>query len=463
MLWFLLAEVALGLLLPTLGPTGAILVVVVVAAPVVMLVKAEHLVVLTMLSLYFSRLLVYYGAPSLLNYAHYPLAIVAMLQLLQTRGDVNRGLITALIVSLALTILSSAVGAWNAFRPILAWLTLYEPFIFFGLVVALDEPAKRHVRRLAIVIAFIQLPWAVSQFAAHSFGDPVQGTLVGQGAGHHIMGAICAAAGWLLLFSGKRTPLLVFGSLALLGVGVLSDAKQIYGALIVAVMLVGVLQARRVATSLLVPGIVLMALIYVSAQFYEPMEMIVDTKLGEELFGNKIEQASGIASDMGSGQSMLGLGAGNGLSRVALTSVPGFSTTVPAFIVGDDPSTLATAALAGYDEGEVSSAASPFSSWIGIYSDLGVLGLFAYVVAAAMAIRQLRRAGESHKRICYVLLGLAAVLGYVFTWLEEPSFTVFIALLMATGVPTAKPAVPADEDASLDASRALPAARWSRR
>jgi hypothetical protein len=428
--------VIVGLLLPVRGPSLAIVFAVLLVAPAAFMLKAEHVVVLALGAMFVSRLLVLGGFPSMVAFAHFPLAMIALIKLMQLPAErSNWRLLACILASFALSLLSAVLTTWEAFRPFLAWLTLIEPFIFFGLVAAMPLASKHMLRKLLLGIAIAQLPFALLQFTAYGLGDHVQGTLIGQGAGHHIMGAICAAAGWLILWAnGRRTATWVMVAAALLVVGILADAKQVYGALIAGMLLVGMIQFRHLGPSLIAPAMVMIAVVFVSAHFYAPMGRVVDTGLGEQLFGNKVNQIAEVSDAMGLGRSFTGLGAGNGLSRAALSSVPGYGS-VPTLIVGDDPAPIADHALANYDAGNVSSAASPFSSWLGIYSDLGLLGIAIYLALAALVVYQLRTASEEHRRVSYTLIAFAAVLGYVFTWLEEPAFTVFLAVLMASGIP----------------------------
>lgn len=457
------AEALIGLMLPLGGASLAVMVAVLLVSPAALMLKTEHLVLLALASLFVSRLLVLGGFPSMVAFAHFPLAIVAFIKLLQVPADrSNKHLVTGLFIFLGITVVSAVTTSWEAFRPLLSWVTLVEPFIFFGLVAAMPVESKRELRRVALYIAIAQLPLALMQFATHGVGDDVQGTLIGQGAGHHIMGAICAASGWVILWAnGKRTASYIALAIALLFIGVLADAKQVYGALIAGMLVVGAIQFRHVGPSLIAPAVVMIAVVFVSSHFYAPMARVVDTNMGEQLFGNKADQIAEVSSAMGLGHTLTGLGAGNGLSRTALSSVPGYGS-VPTLIVGNDPAPIADTALANYDAGNVSSAASPFSSWLGIYSDLGILGIATYFGLAFIVVRQLRTAPEDHRRVSYTLLAFAAVLGYVFTWLEEPAFTVFIAVLMATGIPEPEPAAAQSPESPKPAKPRLPVLGRSR-
>lgn len=330
---------------------------------------------------------------------------------------------------------------------------------------SMDDESKVRLRSFAIWIAIAQIPFVLSQFASSGIGDLVQGTLVGQGAGHHIMGAITAAAGWMLLFTAKRrSGVWVLLGLALIGLGVLADAKQVYGALIAAVLLASVFQlrSRRTAATLLMPAAILLAIVFASAQFYAPMERVLNQQIVAQVTGDKVEQATDIIGELGIDNALLGLGAGNGLSRTSLASVSGYGN-VPPLLMGDTPSTIAVRELRGFDTGGASSVDSPFSSWLGIYTDSGVLGLVMYLVLAFLVWKRLKSSSESHKKSSYMLLAFAALLGFIFTWLEEPAFTVFLAVLLASGVrPPAEGVVQRGLSAGLQGlSRPLSALRRS--
>src|SRR4051812_21923975 len=85
--------VLVGGLLAVLGASTTVLLVVLLVAPLAFVIRTELLVQATLVSLFFSHFLVSFGAPSTLTFAHFPLAIVAFLRLIQDSGSSNRGLI----------------------------------------------------------------------------------------------------------------------------------------------------------------------------------------------------------------------------------------------------------------------------------------------------------------------------------------------------------------------------------
>ena len=111
--WLLLTEVLVGISLAVVGPSTTVLVAVLLVAPAALLIRAEHLVLLTLGALFFSRLLVDFGAPSTLNFAHFPLAILALVKLLERPADQESGrLITWLVLSLVLTLSDAHPDLW---------------------------------------------------------------------------------------------------------------------------------------------------------------------------------------------------------------------------------------------------------------------------------------------------------------------------------------------------------------
>jgi hypothetical protein len=78
----------------------------------------------------------------------------------------------------------------------------------------------------------------------------------------------------------------------------------------------------------------------------------------------------------------------------------------------------------------VSSPWSPISSWIGLFGDLGLLGLGIYVWMARRLWRELPKRhawGVQTAKACMVMAG---VLGLAYSWLEEPAFTTWVALIV---------------------------------
>jgi hypothetical protein len=417
-------------------PVMALFVVALLMVPLLFVVEAKYLIAAGVAMALFSRLFSGLGAPSLINYAHFGLAVIILARLVWQHLARRRLMFDFALAGLGTVVLASTlVHGLHGLRPMFFWLTIVEPFLFFALTVDMDARSRRQLRTLLILFAAMQIPFAAVQFALNGLGDGVKGTLLNQGAGPHIIGAVGLIAALLVLTSTRRG---VSGSLLLvlplLAIGVWSDAKQVYGAFAIAALPFAFVLLRGHFVSAL-PGLAVVFVALVAGAVAYP-ETFASFSVDEvERHGDiKYEQLREISADGGWQSALLGQGAGNGLSRVALTTVPGYGD-VPHLILGDEVAPLALRTLRNYSAGLISSASSPFSSWASIYFDIGVLGLLMYLMLGAWVFKEAGRGTGAGRNFACILIVFAAILGTVFTWLEEPAFTLY--LVAAVGCMTA--------------------------
>lgn len=76
-----------------------------------------------------------------------------------------------------------------------------------------------------------------------------------------------------------------------------------------------------------------------------------------------------------------------------------------------------------------SSAWSGVSSWLGLFGDFGIVGLLVYLGLSVYVWRQVRRRKSWGASAAQAVLLTAAMLGAMFSWLEEPGFTLVVALI----------------------------------
>ena len=437
----LLGAATVGVLQPSVSLLYLVFLAALLLIPVALSLDAERLILGALGIVMFSRLLVALGAPSLLNYAHFGVALIALMKLVERRqSGIGSVAFDAGLIGLTLVTIASAVGnGLFGLRPALFWLSITEPFLFLALMTGMEEASRKRLRGFILAFAIIQLPFAGLQFLMHGIGDDVKGTLVGQGAGHHILGAICVIAGVVIIARARRKGHLdlILWVLAgvLLSVGIFSDAKQVYSALALAAIPFAPSLFRLRVASLLPLGVLLAVVMVGGAQFYSPLARTFDVDVVRETAERKLDQNLDVASEIGWGGSFLGLGPGNGLSRVALTTVPGYGHVPPGILGEDQPAHLASVTLASYPATRLSSASSPFSSWLGIYTDVGVLGLLMYIVLGLWAWNTLARSRPNDRDMGRLLLLLAVVLGFVFLWLDEASFMIYLAVAIGTYLP----------------------------
>ena len=112
----------------------------------------------------------------------------------------------------------------------------------------------------------------------------------------------------------------------------------------------------------------------------------------------------------------------------------GFSS-VPEEIVGTEPAPLALVYISRrskIDESGKSSVSSPYSSWMGILTDVGILGFAMYLLLWAWILSTLAKFKPNARAVGLLIISMALILGGVFFWLDEPAFTLYVAAALGT-------------------------------
>ncbi|MGH8874250.1 MAG: hypothetical protein ACRDVM_03225, partial [Acidimicrobiia bacterium] len=357
------------------------------------------------------------------------------------------------VLSAVLTAASWLGGSDSSLlRTMLLWPVLMEPFVVILTVCHLSAQGlpSRWARHLAVGIVLAEVPVAASQALAFGIGDAVQGTLVEQGAGHHVlglMGLAVALVGLADLVMGQASLRSWSGAMVVGGfsLGVLTDVKQglaLFFLVAALLMAIGLRRRSRISSRTLVTvGTVaaLVALVAVLNTFSlaarEPWR--ASSFLGAK--GAALATSTELMAKAPMGY-LVGLGPGTTYTRVAwLTSPLGEDSFLQRFELQP---TAVTARLAEEWIRNplwlASSVSSPFSTWTGVYGDLGTLGLLAYAALWWLPMRVASRS-DTEKLGVRVLVVFSVCLGLLFNWLEEPQYVLTVGLLIgaaiATGVP----------------------------
>ena len=439
----LLGSVAIGLAQVRMPFVGPGLLVGLVVLPLVLLAPYHLLLSGVLVLLIWSRLLLLIGAPALVTYAHFALFLVVLLKLIYLPSPLTAETRKILMLTglLALAIAASAiVSGWVQLRPLLLWLVLAEPFIMYGLMRGLGEAERTFVMWTALWSALIQIPFAFLQFAQYGTGDFVKGTLIRQGAGHHIVGAIGVMGAVLWLTEAKRiklptSALTVAIPLLLMSIGVLSDAKQVYAALAIAIVPTVLYLTRH--KPLVGVAIVMFPVVFIAvgSQFNESLSKVGSREVIQENIDLKLSYLDIVGNYLSPETTAFGLGPGQGASRVAMLTLPDYGS-VPELLVGNRPAELAKELTQadrdywGVNQG--SSMNSPFNSVLGLFADVGIVGCLAYAWLGVTVWRSMNDRLPLQQRLGKSLLLFALVLGLLFTWLDEPGFSVFLAVTLAS-------------------------------
>ncbi len=399
-----------------------------------------------------SRLLVATGYfPESLNFFHFPLVLLAALVSAaeaKPRSSRRRALGYGLSALLAACLLSWIVNGGQPIRPLLDWLVFAEPFLLIYAIVSMptDPRMIKTLWGLALVLPFVQLPLAVYQAFSLGLADYMQGLFIGMGAGAHVAGGLTLVGSLICLARAIGAAKLKAGSFWLLGgvslflVAVLMDAKQVIIAFFPSLlfMLLGLVRmkwSRAVLAFPLLAGIILGAFSY-----YQPLQMVLDWTLISRGVLGKAQAFAVIASRLSSGASgwFFGLGPGNTVSRVALMGLDSFvKPGSPVYLLGLKPA-LTTIELWNLTASSwlfsASSVWSSVSSWLGLFGDLGLVGFGIYLWMCLKVWQGIGSEAVWQTRLARAVLLMCGLLGFMFSWLEEPGFTMPAGLVAGLGL-----------------------------
>jgi hypothetical protein len=398
-----------------------------------------------------SRLAVATGyISSFANFVHYPLVlVVALLAAAESPAGApgRRPLELGVLSLLAVALVSWLINGGDLLRPFLDWLVFAEPLlVIYAIMLMPQVPARAgFLWALALGLLFAQLPLAVYQGTRFGFSDPVQGIFIGLGSGAHVAGAVSLVGSLACTARGlsKRKPAAVVawltGAVALFSVAYIADAKQVIMAWIPALLLLLAASTRQRATWVLAG---LPILVVVLLAFLEPpsaLQRAFDWNLISQGAAGKLNAFSVIAERLSSSwvEWLIGLGPGNSVSRVATMGLDAFvKHDSPVYLLGLGPAatTVELWNLTASNPLYASSSVWSFvSSWLGLLGDLGLAGMAAYLASVAAVWARLRGRVGWEPAAARSAQQMMILLAFLYSWLEEPGYTVMAALVIGLG------------------------------
>ena len=393
-----------------------------------------------------SRVLVSWGvAPSAVNFAHFPLAVAAaVVATLETSeaSPLARRMGAGILGLLGVAFASWAWNGGEFLRPVLTWLVFTEPFLLFYALVR-SPMGEKQVRAFFVgllALAALQLPFGLWQAATIGWGDPVAGTFAGLAAGAHVAGAM-ACLGLLIVLGRSVEPGVlhrgrwVLATLALFVLPVIADAKQVIVAFLPPfALVVARASGRRIGPAVAATGLIA-ALVVSAAYVYTPLQSLLNLRLFQGGIESKVTSAQVVFQKMEPPvEVLLGLGPGNSMSRVSLLTAGGMvkrSSPVAALGLRTAPTTRELLDSFRSNFMWSSSAWTGISSWLGIFGDFGLLGLLIYSWLGFQIWSASSGLPGYYRGIVSGALLSGLVLGVVYSWLEEPGYTLPLAALCA--------------------------------
>ena len=404
--------------------------------------RASYLAMLVVLAALFPRILTTFGAPGVVKFFHFTLAVVFLVFLFPYiwTNQTKRLLIglAALLWTISVSGLINSAGMANV---LLDFVLLAEPFLLLVLIVNQSMSAS-HLKHFWIVILlamFAHTTLAYYQYYSVGHHDPdlVKGLFIEQGAGHHVAGAVALTAAVYFFSSIALIPHLLrpFISGSVAAVVILSDSKQVIAVFLLslwALLILKIKNMRRfvqyLCLSFACAGIVALAAytIVPSLSFWADLSRI------QQGLEAKFSIVSIVTSHYRSSLNLIfGLGPGHTVGRLA-SLLPEYREHLDMFGATMFPVTEAAGVqresnyLSNSKTG--SSMWSPFFFWAGLWGDLGIAGCAAYLLLWYIVFREVCSNELSHYFVFTIL-----IFGLVFSWLEEPGYMLFVTALIGLG------------------------------
>jgi hypothetical protein len=401
------------------------------------------------------------GLPDILNFTHYPAALVFAVAATHRPRPEHARLPAGRWISalLLLTLLSSVANATNPLRGIMFVVIVGEPLLVIWAIQrwGVDTSTEFRVGVIALTGLLMQIPLGLWQGSRAGWLDSVQGTLVGHGAGAHILGGLFALGLFMWLASvvdGRHSRLTacVAGGIAL---GIMGAAGAVQVILLAAIALPAIVlfQPRerslsagreerrtrrgtsRIAIASLLALFVLSAPVwagFITSGLSSRATDLADPSQREEVILPMERFRSNPL------QFLLGSGPGTSASRAALLLTPSYlkpGSSFEGFPLEPTPLALeysrkSKSTLFG------GSAESAASSMLGVIGDLGILGF------AGLSFMFLGIYRASHRANSWLLPAIAAALimtfglSFIDNWLEYPEFSIPLSILVGFGTTT---------------------------
>jgi hypothetical protein len=404
--------------------------------------KFPIVMAIVLILLFLPRPFSYLGVPNIINLLHFPVVFCLYVLILFMPGRHYYDITASLGILFLVIIMSALVNDAGLVNVLLDFFLLAEPFLILILMTTLRWSPGRH-HSLVQIIYYLMLLHLVIAYVQFLFltnnPDYVKGLFMLMGAGHHVAGAVALTAA--LYFFVESPSKMVFRRLVmpffLATVVIISDSKQVILVFGLSLGVMALIGARQLLTLQLRQAFRLLkfsifpALIVLLVLPFAVSSEIIERFLSNIFLG--FEHKASVFPLLWSIQEswlnvLFGFGPGHTIGRLAemlpkywgmLAGVGATRTSITSMIVYTDYSNWLS---------DITTGSSLFSmrySWAGIWGDLGLAGVACYIGLWICVWRRFCLDTLSKYFVCNALL-----FGAVFSWLEEPGYMGFVAVVI---------------------------------
>ncbi|MBD2445783.1 hypothetical protein H6G76_01180 [Nostoc sp. FACHB-152] len=417
------------------------------------------LIILAFSSVFYSRIAATTIRFSLLNLLHFaiiPLVCAIALSTTRTRNpkqiSLCLSLLTGLLVLFGVTIASAFWNHAGLINAIVSFMMLGEPFMFLLAMscISISTESFKRIKNFLYWSALINFLLAVVQkplidsgrlFAGGLNGtDGCGGVFFVSGAGNYVSATISLMITIFLFTTEKKAPLpmRIFAAVAALWHILFSDSKQLVLTYGVAWVLLILVNSKDIGKTLkLVIG--LTTIVFTGMWCVEnlPAFKSYTAWARPELYGSdglawyaKLYSFHLILDNYQSPLNWLfGLGPGHTVSRLGAWFLRDYASLLGP--LGSTSTSIGQQSMdfvAGFWLTSGSSLFSPIFGWVGIWGDLGLLGLAAYIYLGYLVWQNFCLDDGLKTTLLSVF-----VIGWIFTQMEEPGYMISTALIL--GIP----------------------------
>lgn len=400
----------------------------------------------------FPRVLTGLKIPSAINFLHFvaiPFACGSVLFNSRSKDPkqiaIAKNLLLSLFLFLTAVFASAFLNDAGVINAVLDYLLLAEPFILILTIVSIPMTSESYqrFRQWILQAALINMLFAyVQKYVFHmekliGLEDNIKGIFIGQGAGHVLGGSVAMTFAVYYFFTAKSKPFWfrVLIILACLNHVIISDTKQVLLSFIFGYVLLYFLNIKDIKKTILylTIGVLFFCIFYwaiYNIEFLQSYTVWIRPEIyGPDGEATRLKFATFRLVPQHFHSSfnwLLGLGPGHTVGRLGGWMLETYwNLLAPLGATAHPVSKEIWRAVAASWLGDQSSLFSPLFGWAGIWGDLGSLGLIAYFYMAFLVWRYVAVTELSK----YLMLTVF-VFGLVFSQLEEPGYTLFVATMI---------------------------------
>ncbi len=400
----------------------------------------------------FPRILTALKIPTAINFLHFaavPFACGSVLLNSRSKDPkqiaISKSLLISLFLFLIVVFASALLNDAGVINAVLDYLLLAEPFILILTIVSIPMTTESYqrFRKWIVQASLINMLFAyVQKYVFHmeklsGLEDNIKGIFIGQGAGHVLSGSVAMTFACYYFVTAKDKPLWFRGLIVLgcLNHIIISDTKQVLLSFIAAYVILYLVNIKDIRKTLiyLILGTMVFSSFYWAIYNIEYLSAYT-VWIRPEIYGPdgeatrlKFATFRLVPQYFHSPLNwLLGLGPGHTVGRLGGWMLETYWNLLEPLGATIHPVSKEVWQTVGASWlGDQSSLFSPLFGWAGIWGDLGFLGLGAYSYMTFLVWRDICVTDLSK----YLMLTVF-VFGLIFSQLEEPGYTLFVASMI---------------------------------